>query len=170
MGNGHIGEYLESIADMVSLSIAPLALFYKTYYDVVVSQLWMHLLLVVVLVLSLVCSMIRLSSFSLFKEKHFFIGLPTSASAVFLVLSSFLKVEMLYILPFVVVLAFAMISPIHFPKLGLKIDLVAALFIVATIVLDGLYNNFTPILFLVALAGYIIIGPMYLRKRTRYLT
>lgn len=170
IGNGHMGEYLESIADMVSLSIAPLALFYMTYYDAVVSQLWLRLLLIGVLVFSLVCSLIRLSSFSLLKEKHFFVGLPTSASAIFLVLSSFLKVEMLYILPFVIVLAFAMISPIRFPKPRLKIDLIAAVFIVATIVLDGVYNNIAPILFLVALAGYIIVGPIYLRKKTRDIT
>jgi len=163
MGNGQMGEYLESIADMISLSVAPLVLLYKTYYDVVAQQFSLHLLLGVVLVFSLICSMIRLSSFSLLKEKHFFIGLPTSVSAVFLVLTSFLKLDIWYILPFIVILALAMISSIRFPKTGLKIDLVAAVFIVATILLDGMYNNIAPLLLLAALVSYIIIGPFYLR-------
>jgi CDP-diacylglycerol--serine O-phosphatidyltransferase len=162
MGNGQMGEYLETIADMISLSIAPLVLLYKTYYDVVVAQFSLHLLLGVVLVFSLICSMIRLSSFSLLKEKHFFIGLPTSASAVFLVLTSFLKLDVRYILPFIVILALAMISSIRFPKPGLKMDLVAAVFIIATILLDSMYNNIAPLLLLAALVSYIIVGPFYL--------
>lgn len=162
MGNGQMGEYLESIADMVSLSIAPLALLYKIYYGAVVPQFPLHVLLGVVLVFSLMCSMIRLSSFSLLKEKHFFIGLPTSASAVFLVLSSFLKPDILIILPFIIVLSFAMISSIHFPKPGLKMDFVAALFIIATILLDRMYNNIAAFLLLAALLSYIMVGPVYL--------
>lgn len=167
MGNGQMGEYLESIADMISLSVAPLVLLYKIYYDVVVAQFSLHLLLGVVLVFSLICSMIRLSSFSLLKEKHFFIGLPTSASAVFLVLTSFLKLDVRYILPFIIILALAMISSIRFPKPGLKMDCVAAVFIVATILLDSMYNNIAPLLFLAALVSYIIIGPFYLRIKKK---
>jgi archaetidylserine synthase len=167
MGNGQMGEYLETIADMVSLSIAPLVLLYKTYYDGITSHPSMHLLLGIVLVFSLICSMIRLSSFSLLKEKHFFIGLPTSASAVFLVLSSFLKLDVLVILPFIIVLALAMISSVRFPKPGLKMDFVAAVFIVVTILLDSMFYNIAPILLLAALISYIIIGPFYLHIKKR---
>jgi archaetidylserine synthase len=167
MGNGQMGEYLETIADIISLSVAPLVLFYKTYYDVVVAQFSVHLLLSVVLVFSLICSIIRLSSFSLLKEKHFFIGLPTSASAVFLVLASFLKLDVRYILPFIILLALAMISSIRFPKPGLKMDFVAAVFIVATILLNSMYNNIAPLLLLAALISYIIIGPFYLHIKKK---
>jgi CDP-diacylglycerol--serine O-phosphatidyltransferase len=167
IGNGQMGEYLETIADMISLSVAPLILLYKTYYDVVVAQFSHHLLLGVVLVFSLVCSMIRLSSFSLLKEKHSFIGLPTSASAVFLVLASFLRPDVWVILPFIVISALAMISSVRFPKPGLKMDLVAAVFIVATILLDSRYNNIAPLLLLVGLVSYIIIGPFYLHIKKR---
>jgi CDP-diacylglycerol--serine O-phosphatidyltransferase len=167
IGNGQMGEYLETIADMISLSVAPLVLLYKTYYDVVVAQFSLHFLLCVVLVFSLICSMIRLSSFSLLKEKHIFIGLPTSASAVFLVLASFLQLDVQYILPFVVILALAMISSIHFPKPGLKMDLIAAVFIIATLLLDSMYNNIAPLLLLAALVSYIIIGPFYLRIKNK---
>ena len=166
-GNGQMGEYLESIADMISLSVAPLVLLYKTYYDVVAPQFLLYLLLGIVLVFSLICSTIRLSSFSLLKEKQFFIGLPTSASAIFLVSISLLKLDISYILPFIVILALAMISSIRFPKTGMKIDLVTTVFIVATILLDSMYNNIAPLLLLAAIVFYIIIGPFYLRIKKK---
>jgi CDP-diacylglycerol--serine O-phosphatidyltransferase len=157
-----IGEYLEAIADMVSLSIAPLALLYKIYYAAVFSQLYLYLLFSIVLVFSFVCSVIRLSSFSLLKQKQFFLGLPTSASAIFLVSASFLKPDALYILPGIIILSLAMISSILFPKPGLKVNLIAAVFIIVTIFLNSMYNNIAPLLLLAALISYIIFGPVYL--------
>jgi len=167
LGNGQIGEYLEPIADMISLSVAPLALFYNIYYDIVVSQPSVHILLGIVIVFSLICAMIRLSSFSLLKEKQFFVGLPTSASAIFLVLTSFLKPDIWYLLPIIIVLSLAMISSIRFPKLGLMANLITAVFIIATILLDNMYNNTAPLLLLAALSSYIIFGPMYLYGKKR---
>lgn len=169
IGNGRMGEYLETIADMISLSIAPLALLYKLYYDTIVSQPLVHVLVSAVLVFSLICGIIRLSSFTLLKEKQFFIGLPTSASAVFLVIASFLKPDIWFILPVILMLSFAMISSIRFPKPGMKIDFIAAVFIIATIVLDSMFYNIAPLLLLGALSFYIIVGPLYLhRKKTRH--
>lgn len=166
-GNGQIGEYLEPLADMLSLSVAPLALFYKMYYDTVVVQPSVHLLLGVVIVFSLLCSIIRLSSFSLLKEKQYFVGLPTSASAVFLVLTSFLTMDVWYPLAIIIVLSLAMVSSIRFPKPGLKVDMLAAVFIITTILLDSLYYNIAPLLLLAALLSYIIVGPMYLYVKKR---
>jgi CDP-diacylglycerol--serine O-phosphatidyltransferase len=165
VGYGKIGEYLESIADMVSLSIAPLLLLYKTYRETVLSTPWLHLLLGVVLSFSFICSMIRLSSFSLMKKKQFFVGLPTSASAIFLVLISILFTELLVVVPFIFIFSIAMILPLRFPKLGLKINLGAAGFVIATILLYNIYNSIVPLLFLTVLAAYIIIGPFYLSKK-----
>ena len=162
MRKSKVGEYLESIADMVSLSIAPLALLYKIYYDVVSPQLYLHVILGLVIVFSLICSIIRLSSFSLFKQKQFFLGLPTSASAIFLVLTSFLKPDVWYILPIIIIFSLAMISSILFPKPGLKLNLIAAVFIIAIILLDGGYYNIAPFLLLAGLISYIIFGPIYL--------
>jgi archaetidylserine synthase len=167
MGNGQIGESLEAIADMISLSVAPLALFYTTYYNAVVLQPTLHLLLGVILVFSLICSVIRLSSFSLLKDQHFFLGLPTSVSALFLVLNSFLKLEIWVVLPVVLLLSLAMISSIRFPKPGLKIDLITAVFIIVTILLNSRYYNITPLLLLAALTFYIIFGPILLRFKKK---
>jgi archaetidylserine synthase len=161
-GNGKLGEFLEPLADMISLSIAPLSLFYKMYHGDVVAQPVLHGILGIVIVFSLVCSLIRLSSFSLLKEKYFFVGLPTSASALFLVLISFLTPPIWYLLPVLVLISVAMISRIRFPKPGLKVDLVTAFFIIVTILLDGMYFSIAPILLLAALVLYIILGPLYI--------
>lgn len=165
-----IGEYLEAIADMISLSIAPLALLYQIYYDMVVSELYLLLILDIVLIFSLICSIIRLSSFSLLKEKQFFVGLPTSASAIFLVLISFFKPDFWYTLPVIIILSLVMISSIQFPKPGLKMNLITAVFIMLTILLGGLYFNIAPLLLLAGLLCYIIIGPLYFwfeKKKSR---
>ena len=162
LGIGQIGEYLEPIADMMTLSVAPLALCYTLYYETIVAEPWMHLLVGLIIVFSLACSMIRLSSFSLLKEKQFFVGLPTSVSALFLVSMSYLTPEIWYLLPGILVLSLAMVSSIRFPKLDLKVNLITAVFIVATILLDSMYSNIAPLLLLAALISYIIFGPMYL--------
>jgi archaetidylserine synthase len=167
LGNGKMGEYLESLADVLSLSVAPLILFYKIYYDSVVLQPSQHLLLGGVLGFSLICSIIRLSSFSLLKQKQFFIGLPTSASALFLVLMPYLISEVWYIVPVIIVLSLAMISPIHFPKPGLMVNLITAVLIITVILLDGMYFTLAPLLLLVALLTYIIFGPLYLYIKKR---
>jgi archaetidylserine synthase len=167
LGNGMIGEFLEPLADMISLSIAPLSLFYKMYYGSIVSQPVLHSLLGMVIVFSLLCSLIRLSSFSLLKEKHFFIGLPTSVSALFLIVISFLTPPVWYLLPVLVLISLTMISKIRFPKPGLTVDLVTAVFIIVTILLGGMYYNIAPILLLFALILYSILGPLYLFWKKR---
>jgi archaetidylserine synthase len=165
LGVGKIGEYLESLADMITLSIAPLVLFYKMYYNSVASEPSQHLLLGGILIFSLLCSIIRLSSFSLLKQKEYFIGLPTSASALFLVLISYLLPEVWYVLPVIVVLALAMISSVHFPKPSITVNLVTAMLIVAVVLLDGMYSGLAPLLLLVMLVMYIIGGPLYLYRK-----
>jgi uncharacterized protein YacL len=55
-----------------------------------------------------------------------------------------------------------MISSILFPKPGLKMNLITAVLIVATIFLHNMYYNITPLLLLVGLIFYIIFGPLYL--------
>lgn len=162
LGNGQIGGYLEPLADMISLSVAPLVLLYMTYYDFFASGFSTHLIVGIVLVFSLICSVIRLSSFSLLKQERFFIGLPTSASALFLVAASYLKTELWVVLPIIVILSFAMISSIRFPKPGVKVNIIIAVFIIVTLVLDGMYSNVAPLLLLAGLVVYIVIGPFFL--------
>ena len=164
-GNGKLGEYLESLADMISLSVAPLMLFYITYFKSVILEPIQYYLLVGVLVFSLLCGLIRLSSFSLMKQKEYFHGLPTSASALFLVLMSYIVVEVWFVLPVIVVLSSAMLSPIRFPKPSMTVNLITAVLIVGVILFDGVYSQIAPLVLLGALCVYIIGGPLYLYQK-----
>jgi CDP-diacylglycerol--serine O-phosphatidyltransferase len=166
-GIGMLGQYLESIADALSLAIAPLLLLYTINEAVISTQLILHVLLIIVLVFILICSMIRLSSFPLFKEHRFFVGLPTSANALFLVIGSFLSVDLWFILPFLILFAVLMISPIRFPKQGFLADAVAAIVIIATIALLFLSPDIAPFLLLIGLLLYILGGPVSLYMKTK---
>ena len=167
IGNGHMGQYLETIADVISLAVAPLVLLYVVYYETIASSVSSHIFFVFILTFSFFCSIIRLSSFSAMKQSEFFIGLPTSANAIFLVLASFLRIELLYILPFIVLFALLMISPLRFPKHGVKIDVVAGLFILGAIFLNIFYTMSAGLLLLFGLSLYIIIGPLYVRRKKK---
>ena len=162
MGNGQLGQYLETIADLISLSVAPLALVYQIYSETLHAEFSTQLLLGVVLVCSFICSIIRLSSFSFLKNKEFFIGLPTSASAIFLVSVSYLKPTLWVVLPLILIFSFAMISSVQFLKPGIRLNLIATVFIVATIILNGKYANIAPLLLVISLACYIIGGSFFL--------
>ena len=164
--NGELGEYLEAMADMISLGIAPAFFVYNTYHSVVSDHLYYHILLVVVLIIFLSLGIIRLASFHIIKEENFFVGLPASASTIFILILSFLSIEFMYILPFIVIVSIVMISPIHFPKIGLKINAFAAVLILATLIFGDMYNNFAPLLLFSALAVYAILGPVYVRKES----
>jgi archaetidylserine synthase len=165
IGNGQMGEFLETLADGLTLSLTPLLLLYKVHYDQIMSQLSLQIVVVVAFSFSLICSMIRLSSFSTMKNKKFFTGLPTGANAVFLVLSSFLAIHIIYIVPFVVLFGLLMISSIHFPKHGLKSDIIGVVFIVAALAINFIYDKIAPSLLLLGLALYMVIGPMYLKMK-----
>jgi len=71
-----IGEYLESMADMTSLSIAPAFFIYTVYYEVVSCCFYKHFILLLVLTVFLSLNIIRLASFHIMKDKKIFIGLP----------------------------------------------------------------------------------------------
>ena len=163
---GELGEYLEAMADMISLGLAPAFFVYNTYHSVVSDHLYYHILLVVVLIIFLSLGIIRLASFHIIKEETFFVGLPASASTIFILILSFLSIEFMYILPFIVIVSIVMVSPIRFPKIGLKINAVAAVLILATLIFGSMYNNFAPLLLFSALAVYAILGPVYVRKES----
>ena len=163
-GKGKAGEYLEAMADMISLSIAPMIFVYKRYNDTILSEQYFHMLVLGIFILFLICSVIRLSSFHILKDKKYFIGLPASASTIFILILAFLQIYLIYILPFIAVISFAMISPIRFPKPGLKIDATAAGLIIITLVMGNIYNGIAPILLFTALLIYAIIGPLYIRR------
>lgn len=164
---GELGEYMEAMADMISLGIAPSFFVYNIYYEFVSECVYYHSLLVVILIVFLSLSIVRLASFHIIKEKKFFVGLPASAGTIFILILSFLfEIEFMYILPCIVVISIAMVSPLRFPKIGWKIGTIAAVLILLTLIMGDIYYSIAPILLIIALAIYAIAGPIYVRKKS----
>ena len=156
-----IGEYLESMADMTSLIIAPAIFIYVVYHDLVLCCIYSHIYLLIALIVYLLIGIIRLASFHLMKNERLFIGLPASASTIILLVLAYFEVKFIHIFPAIVLISLAMIINIPFPKTGYKINTIAAILIFLTIILGKNYYGFAPILLLVAILIYSIGGPFY---------
>ncbi len=161
IGKSDIGEYLESMADMTSLVIAPAFLIYYIYADSVVCCFYRHIYLLFALILFLSFGIIRLASFHLMKEDKFFIGLPASASTIILLIIAYFEVEFIYILPAVIIIGAMMASDIKFPKPRIIINAIATVLILLTLVMHKSYYGIAPLLLLTAILVYSIVGPIY---------
>jgi len=157
-----IGEFLESMADMTSLGIAPAVFIYMIYYNIVNCCITDHVFLLLTLIMFLLTTIIRLASFHIIKEKGKFIGLPASASTILILIMAYFEIEIVYILPFVIILSLAMISNISFPKPDYKIDAIAGILIILTIIIEKNYQGIAPLILFIAIGLYVIIGPFYL--------
>jgi len=171
-GKGELGGYMEAMADMISLSIAPSFFVYYTYYNFISKCIYYHSALIIILIIFLSLSIIRLASFHIIKEKKFFIGLPASAGTIFIMILSFFKFDFIYILPFIFLISIAMISPLRFPKIGIKVQVIAAILILLTLLMINVFSWNTnyyiaPIMLFIAVAIYTIAGPIYLRKSSK---
>jgi CDP-diacylglycerol--serine O-phosphatidyltransferase len=161
--NSDIGGYLDSMADLTSMSIATSVFLYVTYYGS--SQclcIYNQIYLLIALVLFLSAGIIRLASFHIMKNEKYFVGFPVPASAIILLMLAFQQVELIIILPAIVIISIAMISPIHFPKPGLKIDIIAAVLILSILIVYSYFHYIIPILLLIAMLAYAIGGSIYL--------
>jgi CDP-diacylglycerol--serine O-phosphatidyltransferase len=160
-----LGEYMEAMSDMISLGIAPAFFVYNIYNISVIKYISHHALLIITLIIFLSFSIIRLSSFHVIKEKKFFIGLPSSASTIIIIVLTYYKIDLLFIIPIIIIVSLAMISNIHFPKLNIKMNIFAAILIIITIITGKIYNGFIPIILLLLILLYIIIGPIYILRK-----
>jgi phosphatidylserine synthase len=152
------------MADMTTTGISVSIFIYATYQNIVSSYIYYHIVFIAVLILYLSTNIIRLASFTTMKEKNIFIGLPAPASAIILLMLTFLNVGFVYILAGLVIISFLLISNIRFPKPGFKIDAMAAVLIILTLILWENYYNIAPLLLLTSLVLYAVIGPIYLLK------
>jgi len=159
-----IGEYLESIADMTSLIIAPALFIYFIYNDFVLNSIINHIYLLIALVLFLLLGTIRLSCFHIMKKKKFFLGIPASAGTIILLIFAYFEVKFLYILPAIILISLLMITNIRFPKPVFKINAIAAILIILTLIIGKNFYGIAPILLLTAIILYSIFGPIYLKK------
>jgi len=176
-GHSEIGDYMEAMADMISLGIAPSIFIYTVYYDAVSRCIYCHSYLLITLIVFLSLSIIRLASFHLMKDKKSFVGLPASISAIILIVLAFFEIEFFYLLPVIIIVSLAMISNVRFPKPGIKIDALAAVLIILTLIfgkeyygmplyliLAENYYGITPLILITMLIIYTIFGPLYLLK------
>jgi len=165
--HGELGEYLEAMADMTSLCIAPALFVAMVNTETYGSVLGWYLMLSVVLILFVVCSIIRLSSFHIMKQKEFFVGLPASASTIFIVGLSFVGVPLPYVLLVLILVSLAMISPICFIKPGLKVNAIATMLILCAIAARHSFYDVAPWLLIGALFVYALVGPVWLYSKKR---
>ena len=88
-----LGEYLDAMADMSSFGIATAIFVYYTYLDAASCCIYRQVGLILVLILFLSMNTIRLASFHTIKNERFFVGLPTPASTIIVILLAFLGIE-----------------------------------------------------------------------------
>jgi CDP-diacylglycerol--serine O-phosphatidyltransferase len=162
-----LGEYMEAMADMISLGIAPSVFIYSNYVNkIIISEsIYLHSLLIIVLVVFLSFSIIRLASFHIIREKEFFIGLPASASTIIIIILTYFNIEFTYILPVIFIMSIAMISNIRFPKPSIRINAIATIFIIFTIIVGNNFDGIIPKLLFLLIILYVIVGPIFLFKK-----
>jgi archaetidylserine synthase len=158
-----LGEYLESMADMTSLVIAPACFIYYIYTSSDVFSVYRYIYLLFALILFLSFGIIRLASFHIMKEDKFFIVLPASVSTIILVIISWLEVDFIFILPAVIIIGAAMASDIIFIKPGIRINAIATILIIFSIIIYNNYYKIAPLLLLAAILVYALGGPIYYR-------
>jgi len=70
-------------------------------------------------------------------------------------------------LALIIILSLSMISNIRFPKPGIKINAIAAILIIFTIIIGREFNGFVPILLVIAIFLYSVVGPIYRKISTK---
>jgi len=163
--HSEIGEYMEAMADMISLGIAPAIFVYNSYNITVSECIYWHILLIIVLIVFLSFSIVRLASFHIIKEKAFFIGLPASTSTIIILVTTYLNIEFIHILLVIIIMSFAMISNVRFPKPTLNINAVAAVLIILAIVAGKDFGGIFSMLLLLSTIAYSLAGAIYLLNR-----
>ena len=162
-GKSRIGEYLESMADMTSMVVAPVVFIFVVYTDELYYEILRNIWLFVAVALFLFFGTVRLASFSIMKKKNIYIGLPASAGAIILLILSYLKINFISITPTVVIVGALMASNFVFPKTNKKINIIAFILIILTILFGRAYYGFAPILLLIAVFLYTFGGAIYMK-------
>lgn len=164
-GKGPLGEYIESMADMSSMIIAPSLIVFFLYQKTISGYLSFNLILLSVILLYAICGIIRLAAFHPLKNQKTFLGLPASAAALILLLTSVFYASFIYILPIIIIISFLMILPISFPKPSVMINAIAACLILLTLLLWDLFFTVGPLILLICILLYIFLGPLLKQEK-----
>jgi CDP-diacylglycerol--serine O-phosphatidyltransferase len=138
------GKDLDSIADAISFCTAPAVLIFVVFYNGVIFSA-QGILTIVAMVLIATLGWRRLYKFSLEGYKlKVFSGLPTPANALLLVMIAHIlgPLGLWYIaLPFAIIAAILMVSPVPYPKVRGKVAVVLAICITLAIVILTTYKT-----------------------------
>ena len=160
-GEGKLGEYLDTLSDTISFFAAPSIITMSIYLSTEMS--YINLLMFSSLLLFLFSSLLRLSSFYFMKQSKIFLGLPIPTVGVSIALLDILGVRWYIFSLILAILSLLMITKIPFPKVDKKIGLIASILIFGTLILRDSYNSIAPVILLLAILIYIILGPFVLR-------
>ncbi len=166
---GELGEYIESMADMVSMAIAPTIFIYASYKQVIDQEPFFQLFFLIAFFLYLFLGVIRLASFHQMKNDAFFIGLPASAATMILLILSYLKIPAVLMIAGIIMISLLLISSIPFPKTNKHISATATLLIIIVILFGNSVQSLFLYLLLICVLFYAIGGPFFIiyRKKTR---
>jgi CDP-diacylglycerol--serine O-phosphatidyltransferase len=160
--SGKLGDYIESMADMTSMSIAPLVFLYSVYHSDITSDALFLIVVGGVFLFYLSSGVIRLASFHLMKQDQYFIGLPASAATIILLVLAYLKIPLLAILGSVIILSFLLVSSIPFPKTDTRMNGIATILIFGAIVFSDMFSSFFLYLLLFSIVLYSLAGSIFI--------
>jgi CDP-diacylglycerol--serine O-phosphatidyltransferase len=165
------GVYLDSIADTVTFCFAPSILLYGMYYDLNLGTSFEspeNALVVTASMLVVLFGIMRLARF--IERGHRmknYIGLPTPAAAILIVLTVEVLEDQFMVLPIAIAISLVMISRIQYPKLrdifGAIAGLAIVTSIIALIIQEELSQYLLGIIMILAIV-YVVIGPFYALK------
>ncbi len=164
---GKLGDYLEAMADMTSLAIAPAFFVYYLYSSELSWASFSQILLMIILLFFLCCSIIRLASFHIIKKDNYFVGLPASAATIIILVISYIGIDIRFIFALIFIISIALISPIKFPKTNLKVNFIAAVLIISSIIFAKNFSHFSLYVLFLSMIIYSIIGSLYLKFKNK---
>lgn len=164
-GKSDLGEYIESMADMSSMIIAPAMVVLSLYQGDVADSLVFLLILLCIILFYVICGIIRLAAFHPLKYQKAFLGLPASAATLTLLIVAVFYGSYFYILPIMFIISLLMILPIPFPKPSRKMNEITAVLIILSLLLWDMFFSIAPIMLLLCLLLYIFLGPLLQQKK-----
>lgn len=174
-GSKPFGAYLDSISDTVSFCFAPGTLLYIAYYDASAGDYILHAAIGVAAIALVIFGTMRLAWFAYIKggALSYFKGLNTPLMSLIVINLYLLYPNQMPIWAMVLVfmLSFFMLVNIKYPKIrgssmGPAIAGVVALLISTLFYRDSPNYYIVPMISLLAMAGYIVAGPFYIRYKT----
>jgi CDP-diacylglycerol--serine O-phosphatidyltransferase len=166
------GIFLDAIADTVSFCFAPAVLLYGIFYIPTETSFtsWVNLVTVITTFCVAGLGILRLARFITEKKTNkYFIGLPTPAMALFIVLLLLptfgLSTHPEFILPVVTILSVLMVSDIRYPTFHGKFAIGAGVIVglvIVSLIIKFVYYEYIQVLALALIISYIIIIPFFI--------